>query len=55
METMKLRNGLVVVAKTYTNRTQAEKARTKVAFEHGLQTYLVNGFPFYLALAEQPK
>jgi len=55
METTKLRNGLVVVAKSYTNQTQAEKARKKIAFDYGIETYVRARFPFYLVLVEQPK
>ena len=49
METMKLRNGLTAIAKTYANRTQAEKAQSKIAYEFGVETNIVHrGRPFYL-------
>ena len=49
METMKLRNGLTAIAKTYANRTQAEKAQAKIAYEYGVQTSVYHrGTPFFL-------
>jgi hypothetical protein len=49
METMKLRNGLTAIAKTYANRTQAEKAQSKIAYEYGVQTSVYHrGTPFFL-------
>lgn len=53
MKTMKLRNGLTVVAKSYANRTQAEKAQSKIAYEFGLETRIWNrGVPFYLVVPQ---
>lgn len=53
MKTMKLRTGQTVVAKTYANRTQAEKAQAKIAYEYGIETHIVRpggSIPFFLAL-----
>lgn len=53
MKTMKLNNGLTVVAKSYANRTQAEKAQAKIAYEYGVQTNIWHrGIPFYLVIPE---
>ena len=53
MKTMKLNNGLTVVAKSYVNRTQAEKAQAKIAYEYGVQTNIWNrGVPFYLVIPQ---
>lgn len=53
METMKLRTGQTVIAKTYVNRTQAQKAQAKIAYEYGIETNIVRpggSVPFFLAI-----
>ena len=53
MKTMKLRTGQTVIAKTYANRTQAQKAQAKIAYEYGIETNIVRpggSVPFFLAI-----
>lgn len=54
MKTMTLRTGQTVIAKTYANRTQAQKAQAKIAHEYGIETNIVRpggAVPFFLAVA----
>ena len=50
---MTIRTGQTVIAKTYANRTQAQKAQAKIAHEYGIETHILHrgSTPFFLAVA----